>query len=182
MHYLNLALPRSGLESVRSAMSFLGVQTRTVKPLSHRNWLDRLNELELLQGHPFSSHYKEVIATLQSLTTPVRLFYVYRSLRPWLESCEKHYSDISTDPWECDKRQRFFGTLLFDPVLFQKAWENRLLLANSLPGCRVINLEWTDRIKWNILQTVVGDIVPFPYENKTIHLKPPPYASHELVA
>ena len=163
-------------------MSFLGVQTRPRKPFSHRDWLDRVREVELLQGHPFSSHYREVIATLQSLNTLPRLFYVYRPLKPWLESCERHFSNITTDPWENDSRQRFFGTLVYDPALFRKAWEERLALAQSIPGCRIINLAIPDQQKWRVLQDIVGDVKPFPHENRTPPTTLKPYQPHELVA
>lgn len=184
MQYLNLGLPRCGLESIRIAMAQLGVKTRPRKPFTHRDWLDRIQEIELLQGNPFSPNYKKVIATLQSIADDQipQIFYSYRPLEPWLESCEQHHQEPSNDTWENDGRQRLFNTIVFHRDLYIRTWSERLALAHSFKGCKIINMHMDDRLKWECLKGICRHSPKFPHENKTPTPLTHPYKPSELVA
>lgn len=195
MQYLNLGLPKSGLESTRKAMLALGVRTLPIgdkrnpkhkSQITWQNWLDipNLERHDLFQGYPYSAYYKKVIATLQSLNRPLRLLYTYRPLKDWLISVERRFNEIGETNEENDLRQRFFNTLIYDKQIFTEAWEERLEICHKLPDVTIIQISnvTEDNYKWDQLQRLTEYQRPFPHANRTLIPYTPTYAKHELVA
>lgn len=182
MQYLNLGLPRSGLQSIALAASMLGVSTRPKRPFTHRDWLDRIKETELLQGHPFSAHAEQVIATLQSLFIPYRLFCTLRPRDDWHRSCEQHFRIPSPDPWENQSRLLWFDSMTYNQEKFDQAYENRKNLADRVDA-PLLYMRGSDADKWRAFRHILQrDEPPFPHTNKTRITPSPAYQHGELVA
>lgn len=167
MQFLNIGLPRSGLESVRQAAAILGVKTRPKSPFTHRDYLTRIEEIEYLAGAPHAADFQRSVATLQELGIPYRILYQFRPLDQWIASTKKHFLTPADDPEENSYRLATFGAIRFDSDKFVEAWFRRRDFAINDKNTTLLPMDRPDKEKWDILEKFFDKPRPFPRRNQS---------------